>query len=160
MVIVFRISDKSKYHIAVKKSFVRSIITAALDKSTGPYRCKGNQKCDEALLYTLTLYRIDMRVIRPEMFQKMVKIVLVGKLFERNRRVQIKFCRQRGTIILKGIGSDTVIKEGLLNVRYLSSGLFPSPHYDPRHLCTSYSSSQCESRDFPAFAFSAFVDTT
>ncbi len=87
MLIVFRISDKSQYHIPVEESFVGPIITAALDKSTGPYRCKGNQKCDEALLYTLTLYRIDMRVIRPEIFQEVVKIVLVGRFFGRDRRV-------------------------------------------------------------------------
>lgn len=50
-------------------------------------------KRDEALLYALRLYRIDVCIFRPEVYQEMVKLVLNDRFFESVRRVQVQISR-------------------------------------------------------------------
>ena len=62
-----------------------------------------------------------MCIILSEIHQKVMIIDFVNRLLERDRRVQVEFCRQRGATILNGIGLVIAMNEKLLEIRCLSS---------------------------------------
>lgn len=60
-----------------------------------------------------------------------MKIVLIDRLFARERRIEIKVFYQRYTAILNDIGLAIALGERLIRVQFLSSILSPSPYCDP-----------------------------
>ncbi len=58
-----------------------------------------------------------MSILRLEIFKKMIKVVLVGRLFDGDRWIQLKIFGQRSMTELETSGLVDAVKGGLLNVQ-------------------------------------------